>query len=113
MLLIIFEVHIWFRHSPSDLDADFEDNQDYDSTVSQSETKLPTFNPELACMGLSDALAPPSSGSRMTNVTADYQELRQVNTAEIIVSIIKRSVFWQLADVLYDCTGNQNLSVTK
>jgi len=26
--------------SPSDLDADLEDNQDYDSTVSQSETNL-------------------------------------------------------------------------
>jgi len=65
--------------SPSDLDADFEDNQDYDSTVSQSETKLPTFNPELACMGLSDALAPPHSGSQITIITADYRELRQVN----------------------------------
>jgi len=29
--------------SPSDLEADFEDNQDYDSTVSQSETNLTTI----------------------------------------------------------------------
>ena len=29
--------------SPSDLDADLEDNQDYDSTVSQSETNLTTI----------------------------------------------------------------------
>lgn len=38
-----------FICSPSDLEADLEDNQDYDSTVSQSETNLtmigqPTFN---------------------------------------------------------------------
>ena len=31
---------MFFRCSPSDLEADLEDNQDYDSTVSQSETNL-------------------------------------------------------------------------
>ena len=62
--------------SPSDLDADFEDNQDYDSTVSQSETKLPTFNPSLGGQSLPDAV-----GSQITKpavTPADYAELRQV-----------------------------------
>lgn len=36
--LILIPFHFLFEFSPSDLDADLEDNQDYDSTVSQSET---------------------------------------------------------------------------
>ena len=32
-----------FHFSPSDLEADLEDNQDYDSTVSHSETNLTTL----------------------------------------------------------------------
>ena len=35
-------IHVVVIFSPSDLEADFEDNQDYDSTVSQSETNLTT-----------------------------------------------------------------------
>ena len=38
-ILICFLI-LAFDCSPSDLDADLEDNQDYDSTVSQSETNL-------------------------------------------------------------------------
>ncbi|ELU09368.1 hypothetical protein CAPTEDRAFT_221870 [Capitella teleta] len=39
----IFAVRRVRNKSPSDLDADLEDNQDYDSTVSQSETNLTTI----------------------------------------------------------------------
>ncbi len=38
-----FYVSFFLFFSPSDLDADLEDNQDYDSTVSQSETNLTTI----------------------------------------------------------------------
>jgi hypothetical protein len=62
--------------SPSDLDADFEDNQDYDSTVSQSETKLPTFNPSLGGQCPPDAVANQITKPAVT--PADYAELRQV-----------------------------------
>jgi len=67
--------------SPSDLDADFEDNQDYDSTVSQSETKLPMFIPSSRVDSVQEVESPTSadSFSVMRPTISDPTELQRVN----------------------------------
>jgi hypothetical protein len=72
-----------YHCSPSDLDADFEDNQDYDSTVSQSETKLPAFNPgnqNEHSLDASDFSADRHAAvmNRASYVSDDSAELRRV-----------------------------------
>jgi len=66
--------------SPSDLDADFEDNQDYDSTVSQSETKLPMFIPSSRVDSVQEVESPTSadSMSAVTTAVSDATELQRV-----------------------------------
>jgi len=66
--------------SPSDLDADFEDNQDYDSTVSQSETKLPMFIPSSRVDSVQEVESPTSADSMSAVATAvsDATELQRV-----------------------------------
>lgn len=63
------------------MDADFEDNQDYDSTVSQSETKLPMFIPSSRVDSVQEVESPTSADSLSaavrTSVT-DAAELQRV-----------------------------------
>lgn len=68
--------------SPSDLDADFEDNQDYDSTVSQSETKLPMFIPSSRVDSVQEVESPTSaeSLSAMRPPVSDTTELQRVTS---------------------------------
>jgi len=62
------------------LDADFEDNQDYDSTVSQSETKLPMFIPSSRVDSVQEVESPTSadSMSAMATAVSDTTELQRV-----------------------------------
>jgi len=80
--------------SPSDLDADFEDNQDYDSTVSQSETKLPMFIPSSRVDSVQEVESPTSadSMSAMRTAVSDTTELQRV----ISLAVDRRH-----ADLLY------------
>jgi len=69
--------------SPSDLEADFEDNQDYDSTVSQSETKLPTFTPSAAVGRLPEVEGTSDEGvANMRSAATDAAELRRLLAEE-------------------------------
>ena len=80
--------------SPSDLDADFEDNQDYDSTVSQSETKLPMFIPSSRVDSVQEVESPTSADSMsaaMTAAVSDATELQRV-TLTICVMIAVTAV---------------------
>ena len=71
--------------SPSDLDADFEDNQDYDSTVSQSETKLPMFIPSSRVDSVQEVESPTSADSLMAvrTVISDPTELQRVSAVRV------------------------------
>ena len=61
------------RHcSPSDLEADLEDNQDYDSTVSQSETKL-------TIIGQASSSSSSSSQRRFGSCTSPSVATKPVN----------------------------------
>jgi len=71
--------------SPSDLDADFEDNQDYDSTVSQSETKLPMFIPSSRVDSVQEVESP-TSAENMSAGRSDPIELHRVTS--LIVTIM-------------------------
>ena len=76
--------------SPSDLDADFEDNQDYDSTVSQSETKLPMFIQSSRVDSVQEVESPTSaeSMSAMRTGVSDPAELQRV-TSIIVQTFLK------------------------
>jgi len=71
--------------SPSDLDADLEDNQDYDSTVSQSETKLPMFIPSSRVDSVQEVESPTSADSlsAVRSVSSDPAELQRVTTVPL------------------------------
>ncbi len=56
---IIFDLCHVVYFSPSDLEADLEDNQDYDSTVSQSETNLSLIGQSAG------SPVPPSSSAKL------------------------------------------------
>jgi hypothetical protein len=69
--------------SPSDLEADFEDNQDYDSTVSQSETKLPTFTPSATVGRLPEVEGTSDEGAPVLRTAmSDSAELRRLLAEE-------------------------------
>ena len=74
-----------FVCSPSDLDADFEDNQDYDSTVSQSETKLPMYIPSSRVDSVQEVESPTSadSFSTMRTTISDPTELQRVTSIAV------------------------------
>jgi len=67
------------------LDADFEDNQDYDSTVSQSETKLPMFIPSSRVDSVQEVESPTSADSLMAvrTVISDPTELQRVSAVRV------------------------------
>lgn len=82
--------------SPSDLDADFEDNQDYDSTVSQSETKLPMFIPSSRVDSVQEVESPTSndSVSAARPCVSDPSELQRV--AVLLLLMLLFSMPWKL-----------------
>ena len=90
--------------SPSDLDADFEDNQDYDSTVSQSETKLPMFIPSSRVDSVQEVESPTSadSMSAMRPAVSDATELQRVISLNVQTAACRHFV-WRATHTIFEC----------
>ncbi|XP_064627599.1 PRKC apoptosis WT1 regulator protein-like isoform X2 [Lineus longissimus] len=78
--------------SPSDLEADLEDNQDYDSTVSQSETNLSiigqTAPPDYSTTKSNNRVRSPDSskGGQYGNVSTDSSQAKNVHFCQRLPS---------------------------
>ena len=77
-------LHVLFLcYSPSDLEADLEDNQDYDSTVSQSETNLTMIGRIVQPHGTAPSQAPPPGKFRMRNPITESITLHKSSLSSI------------------------------
>lgn len=91
-----------FRYySPSDLEADLEDNQDYDSTVSQSETNLTMIGS-----------LPPIAGSAPSSQLHPLSELAKQKPS-LLPTTMATSLEYDDADSMKDDTNSSDAVATR